>query len=225
MKIVSQRILRMSLLISSIIFFNYMVRLISSSSKLDTSTNVSLPITTPEQLKGSEHFHKWLSLVYIVIVMFKYKTFNEQLGLYIAFFVIMNIVYYPFNCVCKDPTGWVCQKDTAPSDPRCQRIINEVKEVNIELDKQMVEVKASKTKVIEALKNNLFPTFPVPYIKKMKDDLFNIPHLQNMNRVVPRVSISCEINIGAILKALKKRVLNKIGKPFRKKRWGKRFRR
>lgn len=207
MQVVSQRILRISLLISSILFFNYMFRLISSTSKVDMSsifnvantsvTSIPIPITTQEQLQGKEHFHKWLSLVYIAVLVFKYKTFNEQLGLYIVFFIIMNVAYYPFNCVCKDPAGWVCKTDTAPSDPRCQKIINEIKEVDDRLNVDIAEIKASKTRVFDAMTNNMFPTFEVPYIEKLNDDAFNIPQLQSMRRLVPHVKFSCPVpNLG-----------------------------
>lgn len=221
MKIVSPRILRMSLLISSILFFNYMYRLISTSSKNDNK-----PITQQSpNLKGKEHFHKWVSLVYIVVMFFKYKTINEQFGLYVGFFILINVAYYPFNCICKDPAGWVCKPNTAPTDPRCQKIIAEIDEMNEIIDRDMAAIKASKTRVFEALVNNLFPVFPVPTIPKLPRKAFNLPHLQSISRVVPRISISCEVSVKAILKALKKRVLNKIGEPIRKKRWGKRFRR
>lgn len=240
MKIVTQTTLRISLLISAILFFNYMYRL------LDTSTHVNnvyhdghknIPMSnkfssTPKKeslkiqpLKGKEHFHTWLMIVYVIFVMFKYKTFNEQMGLYVAFFIIINLSYYPFNCACKEPVGWTCKVNTAPEDERCQQLLKEIQGIDDIVYADLEAIRVSKARVVDTLIKKNFPVFPVPEMPIIPETAFNLPHLPPIGRVMPRIRFSCPMSAKAIWNALKKRVFNKIGKPFRKKKWGKRFRR
>lgn len=238
MNIVTQFTLRTSLLISTVLFFNYMYRLIDASSQVGQQYHDALQprqnshLDTPQKdnvstqpLQGKEHFHTWLMIAYLAFVMFKYKTLNEQVGIYLVFFVILNLAYYPFNCACRDPEGWVCKANTAPNDKRCKALIQEIEQIDAIVNQDLKNIQLSKKKLVHTLINNQFPVFPVPSMPVIPENAFNLPTLPPLKRVMPRIKFSCDMSADAIWNFLKKRVFNKIGKPFRKKKWGKRFRR
>lgn len=238
MNIVTQITLRISLLISSILFFNYMYRLIDASTHVNQQYYDALQprqnsqSDTPQKdnlsqqpLQGKEYFHTWLMIAYLAFVMFKYKTFNEQVGIYLVFFVILNLAYYPFNCACRDPEGWVCKVNTAPNDKKCKELIQEIEQIDVVVNQDLKNIRQSKKKLVDTLINNQFPVYPVPSMPVIPENAFKLPTLPPLKRVMPRIKFSCEISTKVIWNALKKRVFNKIGKPFRKKKWNKRFRR
>jgi hypothetical protein len=225
MNIVSHNILKLSIFVSILFFSNYMYELLNNTNKISTLSSVGKATSTigshgfvKNEIPGVEEserifsssvgngrVHLWLSLIYCLFIFFKYKTINEKLGIYILFFIIMNVVYYPVNCNCKKTRGWMCMNNTHPEDKECGKIINDIKETDTVIKNDMEAIEKSKSLVVDALITSLFPIFPVPQIQKINSDAFNLPHLQTINRLIPPVKISCKISGKTFLNLFKKR--------------------
>lgn len=183
MKIINKSTVRITIIITSLLFFNLMYRFIQQydyTLRPSSGMNVSLDDfeRNPSYLKGKENTFRYLSYVYLVIFLTAYKTVREQIILFVLFYFIMYLTYLPFNCFCRDSKFWICNKGTKPTDKECQEVYKSVKEVDDIIDRDMVKIREYKTKTYESMLL-MFPILPTYRIKAIPTNIVKIPLLDD----------------------------------------------